>query len=131
MRVLFNEIICYGCKAFIVSGFCVDVQYSLFETKSVKYTYCDVTFMLQNSPLASSLKPVPSFLQHTVPDYHHRADRISDCHIHCNAQYWPPLNYRIWIVDIDMDNRIVTIYIHVVYICVIQHNRLVAVAVVE
>ena len=59
MRVLFNEIICYGCKAFIVSGFCVDVQYSLFETKSVKYTYCDVTFMLQNSPLASSLKPVP------------------------------------------------------------------------
>ena len=39
MRVLFNEIICYGCKAFIVSGFCVDVQYSLFETKSVKYTY--------------------------------------------------------------------------------------------
>lgn len=32
MRVLFNEIICYGCKAFIVSGFCVDVQYSLFET---------------------------------------------------------------------------------------------------
>lgn len=66
MRVLFNEIICYGCKAFIVSGFCVDVQYSLFETKSVKYTYCDVTFMLQNSPLASSLKPVPSFLQHTV-----------------------------------------------------------------
>ena len=49
MRVLFNEIICYGCKAFIVSGFCVDVQYSLFETKSVKYTYCDVTFMLQNS----------------------------------------------------------------------------------
>ncbi len=56
MRVLFNEIICYGCKAFIVSGFCVDVQYSLFETKSVKYTYCDVTFMLQNSPLASSLK---------------------------------------------------------------------------
>ena len=61
MRVLFNEIICYGCKAFIVSGFCVDVQYSLFETKSVKYTYCDVTFMLQNSPLASSLKPVPSF----------------------------------------------------------------------
>ena len=35
------------------------------------------------------------------------------------------------IVDIDMDNRIVTIYIHVVYICVIQHNRLVAVAVVE
>ena len=55
MRVLFNEIICYGCKAFIVSGFCVDVQYSLFETKSVKYTYCDVTFMLQNSPLASSL----------------------------------------------------------------------------
>ena len=61
MRVLFNEIICYGCKAFIVSGFCVYVQYSLFETKSVKYTYCDVTFMLQNSPLASSLKPVPSF----------------------------------------------------------------------
>ena len=48
MRVLFNEIICYGCKAFIVSGFCVDVQYSLFETKSVKYKYCDVTFMLQN-----------------------------------------------------------------------------------
>lgn len=30
------------------------------------------------------------FTTHSA-DYHRRADRISDCHIHCNAQYWLPL----------------------------------------